>query len=334
MICPICGSMLPDNTKFCGACGSAMQQGYGLVQQPYQAYQPYQQPFQYQGYQPQQQFQQPPQVAPQEPQQPQPPDDYVVTDPTSAVKQAWSDVKALDGWFKRLLLLMVMRSLPILSYFTIGYELRWAVGAWRDVPKELPRGAFNKDAFLTGLFYAILTLLCQIGTAWLVVCNIIPIAGTILWIVLLIQVTVFTALAAMRMTMFNRFGAAFDMSEVFKKLRTKSTGLFKAYLIPWLICIGIAAIMYFVSVVITALIGMVFSAGISNAGNANFFMMVTASLAQVMWLLVIFMVVSTFCAWFLMTLAEIWSFRSLAYWVGYYGYDWICEAHEEGLKKR
>ena len=329
MICPICGSMLPDNARFCGVCGNSLirnpyeqfQPSY-LAQPPYQQF-PAQQSYQQQAFQPEA-LQQP---ISSEPPQPHPPSDYVVTDPKNSVKQAWKDITQLNGWLKRVLLIMVMRPLPVLSFFAVGYELQWATDAWRDVPKELPKGRFDRNAFLMGLFYAVIGLLTQIGTLWLIICNIIPIAGTVLWIILLFQASVFSALASLRMTLFGRFRAAFDMSDIFKKMRQKSTGLYKAFLVPWFICVGISVSLFLVCFVLTALIGMLFAGG--TAAGGDFLTLAMMSIARVSWLLAILSVVAALASWALSTLAELWAYRSLGYWVGYYCYDWICDANAE-----
>lgn len=297
MICPTCGNMIPDNAKFCGVCGTPMQQTYANGTQ-----------------------------------QPSVPTDYFMTDPSNAAKCAISDIRSTPGWIKRIFLLAIMSTIPVLNFFSLGYALEWATDSWKNIPRDMPRGTFNKDAFLYGLFYTILIFLFNIGTSWLAICNIIPIAGTILWIVLLIQANVFLNLAAIKMTAFKRFGAAFDMSEIFVKLRLKSSGLYKAYIMPWLICCGIIFGMFLLAFVICTLIGMLLTVGSIGIGP-NLLPVILGSFVRVMWLYVIFILIILVASFFLLELAEVWSLRALGYWYGYHAFDWICQANAEKMSK-
>ncbi len=209
--------------------------------------------------------------------------------------------------------------------------------AWRNVSRELLRGVFSKDGFLIGLFYMLITILFEIGTAWLAICNIIPIAGTVLWIVLLFQAVVFAALATLRMTTFNRLGAAFDMSEIIVKLRRKSTGLYKTYLAPWGICLGIIVGMFLIAFIVTMLIGLLLvtiGGDAANNPDSAFPAIFILAFTRAIWLYAILMVAIAVASAFLVTLAEIWSYRSLGYWFGYWAYDWICQADMEKVKRQ
>ena len=309
MICPTCNSMLPDNAKFCGVCGNPVaQQAYGQHHVSENAYQN---------------------------QQPQVPHDYIMPDPTNAVSQALSDIRSTPRWVRRIMLLAAMKFLPILGFFETGYALKWATTAWKNIPRDMPRYAFNKDEFLTGLFFWVIGILAQIGTGWLAICNIIPIAGTILWIVLMCQAFVFSSLAALRMAAYGRFGAAFDMSKIFEKLRLKSTGLYKAYFIPWLICLGIIIGLFVVAFIISALIGMALYSDLNNAiSNHNFFMTFLISATRAIWVTLILGITVGLVSLFVATLTEIWAFRALGYWLGYYAFDWVCEANTESERRR
>lgn len=294
MICPVCHSGLPDDAKYCGVCGTQLR-----AEQSQRSTSD----------------------------QPQIPSDYLMTDPNNAMRNAMSDIKSTPGWIRRIFLLAFMKVLPILNFYATGYELRWATTAWKNTYRSMPKQSFNKYEFLMGLLYMGMGWLVQIGTAWLVICNIIPLAGTIAWIILLFYTMVFSALAALRMASFNRVGAAFDMSEIFKKLRIKSSGLFKAYLLPWVICISIVIAMFMVSFVVTALVGMLFNGASNNVqSDSNFFFLLLTAFTQVIWLYIILAIVTLIASWFLLTLAEVWAFRSLGHWYGYFAFDWICEA--------
>lgn len=258
-----------------------------------------------------------------------------MSDPNNAVRQALADIRSTDGWLKRVLLLTAMRSLPILNFFELGYALQWGASAWRNGARAMPKQAFDKDAFLTGLFYCLLTWLLQIGTVWLAVCNVIPIAGTVLWIILLLQAFVFLQIAALRMALFKRFGAAFDMSEIFKKLRLKRTGLYKAALVPMTISTIIIVAMFLVVLIISLLMGLALNAGSAAAGSdANLMALFAVSFSRAMWFYAVIMVLVSIVSLFVLVLGEVWTFRAVGYWCDYYAFDWICEADLEKEAKR
>lgn len=143
-----------------------------------------------------------------------------------ALSAAWADVRASRGWFGKAALLALVMMVPVLNFFATGYLLMWGCDAARGREGALPPGVFREGSFPLG-FYVFAA-----GA----------IAGTVVGLLALVPILGLLVLPAMaflcpilyvaylRIGLTGRFGAAFDLSEVWARFRA---GMGQAMLSWW-----------------------------------------------------------------------------------------------------
>ena len=301
------------------------QQAYGqqaYTQQSYQQ-QGYQQGYQQQSYgQPQQ-----PGYAAQ-PQQPVQPAAPVQPGPLS---QGWHDLTSQSGWFGTAMLLMLLNLVPILGWYAQGYMLEWATQAGSGA-QGLPKPHFTRTTLWRGFLYGVLSFLGGIIGLGFTLLFKIPLVGIILYIVWMILVGVFVAMAGVRMTAKDSFGAAFDLSDLWEQFKQAPWGVILAVFVPGLIVGVIMAIIYtavfassFYSLgnVLENLAYMGSSSsymgyGMGSMGLESLLNMLLGSLTAVGFGAAVATLVQTA----LSTIAQLWSFRAVGVWMSRQDPDW------------
>lgn len=163
-----------------------------------------------------------------------------------AIARAWTDITSQQGWWKRVLLLMIMGIVPFLNFFVAGYLLKWATETTNKAPQGLPRHRFDGKTFVWGFFFTVLSLI--IGVAMLVVClylNCIVFIGAIIAWFFSVFAAGFTYLAGMRMVARDRFSAAFDLSQAFEIIKRDKWHFFLAVFLP-----GLATVLLILAVIV------------------------------------------------------------------------------------
>ncbi len=302
------------------------QQAYG--QQAYAQQGAPQQGYQQQGFG-QQAYGQPAQPGyAGQPQQPVPPAAPAQPGPLS---QGWHDLTGQPGWFGTAMLLMLLNLVPILGWYAQGYMLEWAIQAG-DGAQGLPKPRFTRTTLWRGFLYAVLSLLGGIIGLGFTLLFKIPLVGILLYIAWMILVSVFVAMAGVRMTAKDDFRAAFDLSDLWDQFKQAPWGVILAVFVPGLIVGVIMAVIYtavfassFYSLgnLLENLAYMGSSAsymgyGMGAVGLESLLNMLLDSLTAVGFGAAVATLVQTV----LSTIAQLWSLRAVGVWMSRQDPDW------------
>lgn len=263
-----------------------------------------------------------------QPQQPVPPAAPAQPGPLS---QGWHDLTGQPGWFGTAMLLMLLNLVPILGWYAQGYMLEWAIQA-DDGAQGLPKPRFTRTTLWRGFLYAVLSLLGGIIGLGFTLLFKIPLVGILLYIAWMILVSVFVAMAGVRMTAKDSFGAAFDLSDLGDQFKQAPWGVILAVFVPGLIVGVIMAVIYtavfassFYSLgsLLESLAYMGSSAsymgyGLGAAGLETLLNMLLGSLAAVGFGAAVATLVQTV----LSTIAQLWSLRAVGVWMSRQDPDW------------
>lgn len=260
------------------------------------------------------------------------------------VGQAWSDITSSPNWVKRLLILMLMNCVPVMRYFSSGYALQWGAQAAKNNPQPLEAGCFAKRTFLFGLVVALLDALLALGTLVFALAYLIPVLGAILVIAIDLLATSFCTMSQLRVGTTGRLGSAFDLSELFRAYRKNLGGLVVAAVVPNLIC---TAIILVVVIIVLFFVGVSGYAAFSDMSNYNYGYGFGVDNSSFMpgWIigmlsgLVVVVVFVVLFAMFVGGLGNLWTMRSVGYWVarneGQWAHEgtpakWACDEASEG----
>lgn len=302
MLCPSCGATLSDDAKFCGACGAKLSPPEGEATASSAAV-------------PSSQSTVPPSAPlPQK----------------GVLGQAWTDITSSPGWVKRVLLLMVMNVVPVLNLFVTGYLLQWGADASRGIHRTLPTARFDLRCFLTGLFYLIMSLLMTVASIWTGMLAIIPVLGWIAMAVIPLFANAFLAMAGMRMALFGRFGAAFELSDLFAKYKRSLGSLFAATFVPNLIVVvvvlALVCILMFGSCSAgSGIMDMIMSGPSGSRSNGDIMGMLMMGTGVGLLFVMIIVVFAVFFAGF----AQVWSMRAVGIWAARVAPEWQEQAANE-----
>lgn len=369
MQCQKCGNELSQGSAYCGKCGSKVEEpaveasvsssetsAFSPVQEAAPAYQPavsqpavpqpaaqpIRAPVGYAPTQPQNSAN--PYARPeagvsytahsQTPHQGQPP----MPTQRGCLGAAFHDIISSPGWIKRVLLLMVMKCVPILSFYASGYNVQWGAQAARGSNAPLPKGVFDRKTFLTGLFMALLTTLLNIANVWMFALNFIPFIGFILVFVINLFAGAFYSLAVMRMALYKALGQAFELSEIFRAYKKRIGSLLAAACVPAIIVNVVFVLVLVLILLIMAAVSFAGSSmsygysGYGGYGGLGAISMLSydpvgAVLGIVSALGVMFFVIGALF-FFFNGLAEVWSMRAVGLWVARFAPEWAEEAKD------
>ncbi len=180
----------------------------------------------------------------------------------SVLSMAWADVRASKGWLGKAALLALVMMVPVLNFFAVGYLLLWGCDAARGRREALPQGTFRDGSFALG-FYVL-----AVGF----------IAGAVVGLVALVPILGLLALAAMvvlypllyaaflRIGLTGRFGAAFDLSEIWARFRAGMGQAMLAWWAPSLISSAAVSVVA-VPIALLAIMPMFAAAGFAGTGS-------------------------------------------------------------------
>lgn len=247
------------------------------------------------------------------------------------LSQAWHDLTGQTGWFGTAMVLMLLNLVPILGWYARGYMLEWATQAG-DGAQGLPKPRFTRTTLWRGFLYGMLSLLGGIIGLGFTLLFKIPLVGILLYIAWMILVSVFVAMAGVRMTAKDGFGAAFDLSDLWDQFKQAPWGVILAVFVPGLIVGVIMAIIYtavfassFYSLgsLLENLAYMGSSAsymgyGMGSVALENLLSMLLGSLTAVGFGAAVAGLVQTA----LSTIAQLWSLRAVGVWMSRLDPNW------------
>lgn len=319
IVCNACGQGSPDGSRFCQGCGAPLA-AEGVAQQQYApgpAQQAPQQPYGY-GQQPQPQPQQP---------QPQPQQPIYAK---GCCGEAWDDIRSTEGWVKKLLLLTLVGFVPILNWSVVGYVLNWSKelvnGRRTTMPDFKVEGNFQKGFLCWAIsILAALVLGCVAGILALV-----PIAGWLANLVLSVFGSMFLAVMVMRMNVFEKFGAGWELKDVWDAFKVKLGTLWCVMWLPQIVIGAVCSLIIMLLVVLAAAAGLVSTAGLLGMALPRMSTHLASSsavpfalglgMSEFIILVVLLILIMAF------TLITVICYRALGYWAVRYVPGWAGQA--------
>ncbi|MCD8316925.1 MAG: zinc-ribbon domain-containing protein [Eggerthellaceae bacterium] len=259
-------------------------------------------------------------------QNPYPQSQYQVR--VSCLGAGWKDIVHSPGWVARILLLMIMSCVPVLNFYVSGYALKWGADAARGERKSLPRNNFDKNTLLSGVYYAILSIILVIANVWMLAVASIPVVGIIIDVVVDLFATVFISLAAVRMVLYKAFGEAFELSAIFNGYGRKLGSLFAAGCVPTIIIDAICIVIAFICflIVVNFASGALYYSAMSYSYSYDYDIIDSIlSLLGGSFFLILFIY---FLFLFLGGFAQVWTMRAVGHWIDRYAPDWVEEAKD------
>lgn len=325
MFCPNCGSQNDDNAPFCAKCGQSF--GGGQSQANNQV--------------PNNQFGvQPPMQAQQ----------FVMPEKNDGPFAAGlKDVIHSQGWFGRVIRLWLLSLFPFLSFIPGGYALRWGADLIQGKNEPLPKKVFNHKAFATGFFYWLISVVCFWITIVLAVCNIVPIIGTVFFVIADVFVAAMGIMAGFRVVLQKRFSAAFDFSVLWEAFKRNPGSLFCSMFLPGLIVYGVVFFIIFIIVLcasfgavasvntaasvasLSSLSGYTGSHATSSAhalASVNPVVAIIGMLGPLVILAVLLLIVAVVASSFV----NLWTTRAISYWVKENAPEWAMVEPENADK--
>lgn len=265
-------------------------------------------------------------------------------------QSAWEDIKHTKGWFGKIVLLALIAFIPIVGFAIIlSYLYGWAREIAWGVHEPAPRKIFsNPDghfwergwfillvvviyALIPSILYGISGSIDSATYEWTFfgpqivsdpllegVKNVINIVAFILSILL----SVMAWIGSMRVAIYNRLSAGFQIKKIWTMLRHDAGGIVRIYLMELLFAVIFGIIL---TIVFVVFIGIIFAVGYSvldasgyfaymQTGSpqayAMLFQVILASGAIGILLLLLAMFLTSICAVFTFTLLV----RAMGYW--------------------
>lgn len=256
---------------------------------------------------------------------------------------AWQDVKNTPGWVGKLLIMSLLMLIPVFGWVVVaGCLLGWARDLAWGVHAPMPSSILgNEDGKLysRGFFALIISIVCSviplvafvvfdmafavviggltsfhIGGHWLAPMGMVSAAGALAVFAAAIALgalaTAFLWVGWMRMSIYGRLSAGFQLGRIWSMIRHDATGLARIFGMSLLIYAILAAAMWIavtVVVVGTVVIGMM----------AIWFGLSLESPSLAIWVLVVttvFALAISFSGVVAFTFCEVLVIRALGYW--------------------
>lgn len=219
---------------------------------------------------------------------------------TGYFSTAWQDIKNSPGWFGKLVVLSLVCLIPIFGWIVVyGYLYGWARDIAWGVHAPLPARVFgNEDGKLysRGFFAFVIAFVCALvpgvfsmigsmvggfgfygfgsllydGSSWMQVGFASAMIGmmlTVASVVLALFLAFFQWVGTMRMSIYGRLSAGFQIGRVWAMIRHDFGGLLRILGMAVLITLAMAAVM-FVLVFAVILVGMIIGFAVTG-GNLN-----------------------------------------------------------------
>ncbi|WP_165051865.1 MULTISPECIES: zinc ribbon domain-containing protein [unclassified Adlercreutzia] len=261
-----------------------------------------------------------PQPQPQPQSQPQPQPVYA----EGCVSAAMADIRATDGWFKRMMFLGLVGCVPILNFTVQGYALNWS----REVPfggrTVMPKSVVNGKNFEIGFYNFVIILVFNLVSSFVAgIVAIVPLLGWLAAIAIALVASVFTSLCAVRMAMMQQLGEGFRIGEAWKAFKRNWTGLAIAVIGPGLVAAVVVAALVSIGSVFLALgialpASLATSAGVTSGVLALFGALGIVGVLVFVALVLVSMGISM--------IAHVVVSRAVAHWIGRYAHEWTAEA--------
>ena len=198
---------------------------------------------------------------------------------------AWNDVKNTPGWVGKMILLALINLIPIFGQIvTAGYLYGWARDAAWGLQTPMPKRIFgNEDGRLysRGFFIFVLELVFGLALGALAAIAIVPMIGviglsatgdvssfaavggillfilifTLAFLALSILVSFFLWGGSMRISIYGRLSAGFQLKKIGKMLRKDVSGIFKIFGISLLLGLIVGFIFSIASSAISLIMG-------------------------------------------------------------------------------
>lgn len=241
------------------------------------------------------------------------------------VSAALADMRATDGWLKRVLFLGLVGCVPILNFVTYGYALNWA----REVPfggkTAMPSSVVNGKNFEIGFYYFVISLVFGlVGGLVSGIVGIVPVLGWIAAIVISLAVSVFVCLCSTRMAIMQQLGEGFKLRCAWNALKRNWTSLAGAVIGPVLVVSIVAGIILSIGAVVLA-VSIALPVSLASGGASGGVLAALGTLGVfgvLAYLLIILVCVG------LEAIAYVVAFRAVGHWVGRYAPEWTTEAYQ------
>ncbi len=268
-------------------------------------------------------------------------------------KTAWNDIKNSPGWIKKMFQLALVAIIPVFGSMTInGYLYGWARDAAWGVHKPMPAKLFgNEDGKLysrgfyifvlvlvvgviLGILYAISSMFSAMGVSSAVssysssrsssssgaFAGFTIIAGLISFIAFLFALasSFFVWVGSMRISIYNRLSAGFQLKKSWKMMRHDFTGILKIFGMVLLVGLILGVIFF---ILFSIVMGIFTAIGVATFGSQIDYL-IDGRYSRVNWgaiagLIVVFMIVWLIVC-YLAAVLGMWlntlTARALGYW--------------------
>lgn len=240
---------------------------------------------------------------------------------------AWDDVVQSKGWFGKMCLLGLVEFVPVLNFYVPGYAMRWSRELFLGKVGPMPEHIFGNRMFVNGCFDFLFALIVGLITA---VCSVIlgfiPVLGGICIAVLSLFLFIFSCVAILRIAIADRFGAGFDVTQIWNACKKNFGALCCATLIPYLIATVIifVVLMAVTMIVGIPLMGIIFSTAAYSYGASSMYY-ASALLESLVALLPVFLILG-YALNVVNAFMSVLIYRAVGHYVTRYAQEWKNEA--------
>lgn len=267
-------------------------------------------------------------------------------------KSAWGDIRNSPGWFGKLCLIALLNFIPVFGQIvTFAYAYGWAREIAWGTHEPMPYKIFSNDdgkfwrrgwfilvlAVVFGLIPGILYIVgASIESATVVMTFFGPYVqvdpfleglGTVLRIVgfvLAVLVGILAWVGSMRIAIYDRLSAGFQLGKVWKMLRHDTGGIFRIFGMELLVSLVIGFVL---SIVFAVLVTIVITAGVAGVMGAGYSLQALQYMTQAQALEValrfvaaagvpgiLSLLIGTFLVYFSSAFIQVLVARAMGYW--------------------